>query len=53
MLTQLHKIRIVNLSKNKLEEFKAEFKPPSCNSLQYLDISFNMIDFPSDQDFFE
>lgn len=53
LLTQLHKIRVVNLSKNRLEEFKAEFKAPSCNSLQQLDISFNAIDFASDQDFFE
>jgi hypothetical protein len=41
------------LSKNRLDEFKADFKPPSCNSLQELDISFNSIAFATDSEFFE
>ena len=52
-LSNLHKIRVVNLSNNRLEEFKAEFKAPSCNSLVELDISHNAIDYATDSEFFE
>ena len=52
LLNQLHRIRILNLNANRIEAFKVEFRPPSCLSLQQLDIGQNRIEFASNNDFY-
>ena len=41
------------MNANKISDFRVEFKPPSCLSLQYLDIGSNLIDFGQNHEFYD
>lgn len=53
ILHSLPKISRLNLNTNKIFDFRVDFKPPSSVSLFYLDIGSNLIDFSTNQEFYD